>query len=105
MYNADDSHIFLTTSAEETYSLQFFIGLSRTVVTAKWSGNTFLEINNGNDLTLKITLKAKKIRNHFETKEGWSKQPFWRDLYSVLCCLQNPEMAVKVVSEICKHCL
>lgn len=28
-------------------------------MTAKWPGNAFLEINNGNDLTLKITLKAK----------------------------------------------
>ena len=59
MYDADDSHIFLTTSATETYNLHLSIGLPRTVMTAEWPGNTFLEINNGNDLTLKITLKAK----------------------------------------------
>lgn len=59
MYDADGSHVFLTTSAGETYNLHLFIGLPRTAMTAKWPGNTFLEINNGNDLTLKITLKAK----------------------------------------------
>jgi len=86
VYDADNSHIFLTTSARESCNLHLFIGLPRTVMTAKWPGNTFLEINNGNDLILKITLKA-KMRKDFETKEGWSKQPFWRDLYSASCCL------------------
>lgn len=53
------THKFLTTSSWETYNLYLFIGLPRIVMTAKWPGNAFLEINNGNDLTLKITLKAK----------------------------------------------
>lgn len=52
--------------------------------------------------SIKNNPKGKKIWNHFETKEGWSKKPFWKDLYSVLCCLQNPEMPGKVVSDLCK---
>lgn len=51
--------ILLTTFAWETNNLFLLIGLPRIVMTTKWPGNTFLEINNGNDLTLKITPKSR----------------------------------------------
>lgn len=84
VWDADDSGIFLTTSARETYNPQFFVCLYRAVVAAKWSGNTFLEINNGNDLALKITLKAKKSETTLKQRKGGVRNHFGKT-YTLFC--------------------
>lgn len=100
------NHIFLTTSAREAYKLHFLIGLPRAAMTdSKMAWKHFSGDKQWKWSNIKNNPKGKKIRNNLETKEGWSKQPFWRVILCVALLIGPRNASESCIRNLYTACL